>query len=148
MAKWWREETCVPEYVNRLEDGQKKAARALVPISDEFLTGIATSSILAENSFMAAREKWDERPSGEKTWKNWKNHFADFQSAIELATHTSGGSFGSANSAAKFHGTSALHPADDEIPSSTVKKLYSYLDNIAVAATNKRDMFNRLVANN
>ena len=34
MKNWWREDPRMPEYVNRIEDVQKKAARAYLHISD------------------------------------------------------------------------------------------------------------------
>ena len=55
MTNWWREDPRVSEYVNRLKDGQKKAARVSLPILDKWITAIATSSILAKNIFPTAR---------------------------------------------------------------------------------------------
>ena len=66
MTNWCKEDPHMPEYVNRLEDLQKKVARPSLPILDVWLTSIATSSILAENSFPTAQEKWDELPIAEK----------------------------------------------------------------------------------
>ena len=77
-----------------------------------------------------------------------KNHFVDAQAAIEIIMRASVGSFDSANTAALFRGASALHLANDKVPSSTVDKLDSYLDNITAEAINKIDVLNRLVTNN
>ena len=71
----------------------------MLPVSDEWLMTIATSSILAEKRFLTVGEKLDELPSAENTWAKLKNHFIDAQATIERATQASGGSFGSANSA-------------------------------------------------
>ena len=135
MKNWWREGLHVPNFVNFLKDGQKKAACASLPISDEWLTFISTNSILAENSFPATREKWDKLPSAEKKWAKWK-------------AQAGGGSFRSTNTATTFHEISAPDPANEKVPSSTVKNIDGYLDNIAAAATKKRDALNLLVANN
>ena len=135
----------MPKYFNRLKDGQKNAACASLPISDKWLTSIATSKILAENSFPTAQEKWDELPSTEKIWVN---HFINAKAAIEHATQARGGSFGSANSAALFHETSTLNPSNGKVLSNTVGNFNGYLNNISVTDTNKRDVLNRLVANN
>ena len=67
MKKWWREDPGVLEYINRLKDGQKKAAHASLLISDKWLTVIETRSILAEKSFPTARDKWDDLPITSKT---------------------------------------------------------------------------------
>ena len=90
---------------------------------------------MSENSFLTTREKWDKLPSAEKTWAKWK-------------AQAGGGSFGSTNTATAFHGISALDPANDKVPSSTVKNIDGYLDNIAAEATKKRDVLNLLMANN
>ena len=47
---WWREYPLVPEYVNCLKEGQKKAACASLTILNEWLTAIMKISALAENS--------------------------------------------------------------------------------------------------
>ena len=115
---------------------------------DEWLTFIATSSILAKKSLPTMQEKWDKLPITDKTWAKWKNHFVDAQATIELATQDGSDSFGSANAASAFHGTYAPDPADDKIPSSTVENIDGYLNNPAAVATNKRDVINHLMANN
>ena len=38
---WWAEDTHVPEYVNRLEEAQRKSIRASLPIDDKWLAAIA-----------------------------------------------------------------------------------------------------------
>ena len=35
MQTWWEADPCVPEYINKLEDAQKKAHRAGLPITNE-----------------------------------------------------------------------------------------------------------------
>ena len=47
MLVWRANDPRVPEYVNRLEDAQKKSVRANLPISDMWLAAIATGSLLA-----------------------------------------------------------------------------------------------------
>ena len=96
----------------------------MLPISDAWLTDIATSYILTDNSLPTAQKKWDELPIMEKTWTKWKNYFVDTQSAIERALQSIVGSFGSANATVVFHGMGTSVPANDAtIPSSTVDKL-------------------------
>ena len=131
----------------------RKRRRASLPISNEWLTAIATSSILAENRFTTAQENWDELLIASKIWTKWKDQFVGAQANIESSIQASGGLFGSANAAAVFNGTGTADPtndtADDEIiPSGTVDKLGGYLDNMDAAAINKREVLNRLVDNN
>ena len=103
--------------------------------------------------FPTAQDKYYELSIARKTWTKWKDHSVDAPAAIECATRARGGSFESANAAAEFHGTGTAAPTDvpDEkmiIPSSTVDKIDGYLDNLAVAATNERDVLEYLVSNN
>ena len=88
IPKWWREDPRVPEYINRLKDGQEKAVRASVLISNEWLTATATSSILEKNSLTTVRDKWDEILIADKKWTKWKwkNHFINAQVATKRAT--------------------------------------------------------------
>ena len=39
---WWAEDPRVPEYINKLEDAQRKSVRASLPISDKWLAAIST----------------------------------------------------------------------------------------------------------
>ena len=104
---------------------------------------------MAENSFPTAQEKWDKIPSVDKKWTKWNNQFINAQAVIERAMQSRGGSFGSTNAEFIFHVTGTSVPGNEmAISSSTANKLDGYLDNLATAATNKRDVLNRLVANN
>ena len=48
---WWFDNPCVPDYVNCLEDAQKKSVRAKLPINDNWIAAIATGSLLSAGSF-------------------------------------------------------------------------------------------------
>ena len=48
---WWAEDPRIPEYINRLEDTQKKSVRATLLIDDKWLAAIATGLLLAAGSF-------------------------------------------------------------------------------------------------
>ena len=52
---WWAEDPCVPEYINKLKDAQRKSVRASLPISDKWLAAIATGSLLEASSFPKQR---------------------------------------------------------------------------------------------
>ena len=41
---WWDEDPRVPEYINRLEEAQRKSVQASLPIDDKWLSDIATGS--------------------------------------------------------------------------------------------------------
>jgi hypothetical protein len=51
IQSWWEEDTRVPEYINKLEDVQKKALRASLPITNKWLVATASKSLLIAASF-------------------------------------------------------------------------------------------------
>ena len=50
MHLWWAEDPRVPGFINIFDDAQKKATRASLPITDDWLAATATSALLSENS--------------------------------------------------------------------------------------------------
>ena len=64
---WWAKDPRVPEYVNRLEEAQKKLFRAKLPIDDKWLAAIATGSLLAAGSFPKQSPDWDSLPHANNT---------------------------------------------------------------------------------
>ena len=104
---WWAEDPRVPEYVNRLEDAQRKLVRALLPIDDKWIAAIATGSLLALGSFPKQRLDWDSLPRTNKTWAAWKTAFRAHQLTLESeqrATGERGNVFGSVSVATALHG--------------------------------------------
>eukprot|EP00804_Cyclotella_cryptica_P016130 CCRYP_004246-RA/>CCRYP_004246-RA protein AED:0.35 eAED:0.35 QI:0/0/0/0.75/1/1/4/0/1339 len=156
MLGWWSEDPRVPEYINRLEDAQKKAARANLPITNDWLAAIATMSLLAAGSFPKLRLDWDGLASADKTWPAWKTWALKAQKLLEReqrASGTRGDVFGSASSAIAAHCTSiaTFHPTKDS-PSNnqlpTLSELESHLDNMALAVTNEKAVLDSLVSSN
>ena len=58
-----------------MEEAQKKAQRAGLPITDNWLAAFATSSLLLANSFPNDRPEWDGKPKADQTWRAWKDTF-------------------------------------------------------------------------
>ena len=71
----WAEDPPVPEYVNRLEDAQKKSVRAKLLIDDKWLAAIATGSLLAAVSFPKQRPNWDSPPPRQQDVGSAEDHF-------------------------------------------------------------------------
>ena len=97
----------MPEYVNRLEEAQRKSIRALLPINNKWLAAIATGSLLAAGSFPKQHPNWDSLPRANKTWTAWKTAFCAHQLTLEReqqATGERGDIFGSASAATALHG--------------------------------------------
>ena len=64
----WSEDPRVPEYINGLEEAQRKSVRALLPIDNKWLAAITTSSLFAAGSFPKQRPDWDSLLCANKTW--------------------------------------------------------------------------------
>ena len=58
LTQLWEKDPRVPEYLNGLRDGHKKAKCAGLPFSDELLAAITSSLLLKANSFPKDRPKW------------------------------------------------------------------------------------------
>ena len=71
----WSEDPCIPEFINRFDDAQKKAIRASLPITDDWLAAMATSSLFSENSFPNDCPAWYSLVPSAQTWTSQKLKF-------------------------------------------------------------------------
>ncbi len=62
----------IPEYINMLEDAQRKLARAQLPMGDHQLLAIASTAVLAAQHFPRATDEWEALAPALKTWPTWK----------------------------------------------------------------------------
>jgi hypothetical protein len=156
MLTWWSEDPRVPEYINKLDDAQKKASRAQLPITDEWLAAIATMSLLSAGSFPKLHLDWDGLAPAAKTWTAWKTWALKSQKTTEREQRASGirgDVFGSAASAIQAHGTTAdphnlLPSTYDPTAQPVLAELDRYLDNMAAAVTNEKAVLETLVSTN
>jgi hypothetical protein len=58
----------IPEYINLLKEAQRKLARANLPMSDDQLLAIASTTVLAPGHFPRPTDKWEALPRASKTW--------------------------------------------------------------------------------
>ena len=82
MHLWWAEDPRLPEFINRFNDAQKKATRASLPITDNWLASVATSALLSEKSFPNDHPYWDGLVPSAQTWTAWKLKFFPLHSAM------------------------------------------------------------------
>ena len=123
----------VPKYINKLEEAQRKLACASLPMTDDQLLAIASTSILASEYFPHQTDEWEALPKASKTWAAWKAHYRAAHIARKcqmLVTSKSMTTYGAAN---------AVTPINDTISQETFAKLDGYLDNLAVAATTEKN---------
>lgn len=132
MQSFYAEAEGIPEFINMLEDSQRKLARANLPMTDAQLLAIASTQILASDHFPRPTDEWEARPV--KTWAAWKVHYraAHVARKRQLLAVANSATNGAAN--ATTSGAYAVMP-DDPTQMETLDRLDGYLDNLAAAAT-------------
>ena len=139
----------IPEYINMLEDAQRKLARAHLPMTDDQLLAIASTAVLASQHFPRATDDWEARPRATKTWAHWKTQYRAAHTARKrqlLAAGTTGtgeplGGHTHAANAAQLDPNNLLTP-------DAFTRLDGYLDNLANAATQEKTTLAQLIDNN
>jgi hypothetical protein len=127
----------IPEYINMLEDAQRKLARANLPMSDDQLLAIALTAVLASEHFPRPTDEWEALPRIQKTWTAWKTHYCAAHLARKCLLLASGRSTSTGNTAHAVTYDATLQP-------DTLNRLDGYLDNLAAAATNDRTTLSQL----
>ena len=153
MQSYWQDDPRVPEYINKLEETQKKAVRSGLPITNDWLAATASLSLLTSGSFPKQRSDWDSLAPALKTWPAWKAWARTTQQTVEReqrATNARSDVFGTAGAAIEFHRTS---PSDNAFAggalSSTFEEQFaSGMDALALAASNEKTVLDNLVATN
>ena len=142
MMSYYADAEGIPEYINMLEDAQRKLARANLPMSDDQLLAIASTAVLASEHFPRPTDEWEALPRNNKTWTAWKAHYRAAHLARKRQLLASGKS---------LSGSGVAHAvlADDAtIAPDTFTRLDGYLDNLAAAASTERTTLAQLIENN
>ena len=132
-----------------LEDAQRQAGRAGRIITDDTLLLFASTAMLTSERFPRANDDWEDRAEQDKTWVTWKLDYKQAHAKVRVKYQATEGStkLGATNLAACQE---AHLPLDNQLEedSSNVNTLEGYLDNLAAAATNEKDVLKQLVLNN
>ncbi len=72
MSQYYEGTPIIPEYIQLLKDAQQKSARASLPVTDQTLTILASTALLAADTFPRTTILWEELASADKTWPAWK----------------------------------------------------------------------------
>ncbi len=75
MHNYYTQVDGIPQYINMLEDAQKKATRAGMPIANVELVMMASAAVLAAQHFPRKVDNWEGLPSASHTWTAWKTAF-------------------------------------------------------------------------
>jgi hypothetical protein len=129
----------IPEYIFLLEDAQRKAARARLPITNQTLTVLASTTLLAAGTFPCTTELWEELDPADKTWAAWKTAYLAAHKKRANCLYATGGAdyLGQANS---VH-TTTLNPG-------LLDSINNALNNLASAASNKKATLEKLITSN
>ena len=68
MQGYYEQADGIPQYIALLEDAQKKAKRAQMPITDAGLVMMASTAVLAVQHFPREVDNWEELPAASCTW--------------------------------------------------------------------------------
>ncbi len=118
----------IPKYIFMLEDAQFKAARASLPVTNQNLTILVSTALLAADTFPPHHQAlWEELDPADKTWAAWKTAYLAAHKKRANHHHATGGAdnLGRANSAHANNPNAGLLDSIDNAP-----------DNLASAATN------------
>ena len=144
MMGYYADAEGIPEYINMLEEAQRKLARANLPMADDQLLAIASTAVLAANHFPRATDEWEALDRPNKTWPAWKAHYRAAHIARKRQLLASGKTIGPQGSA------NAVTPVTEDVDlgPDTFARLDGYLDNLAAAATNEKSTLAQLIENN
>jgi hypothetical protein len=119
-----------------MEEAQKKAKRAGMPIADVELVIMALAAVLAAQHFPREVDNWESLPPSSRTWTAWKTAFRLAHVKRQRQILASGGS-------RLLGGALAVILAPP-----TIDRLESVLNNLALAATNNTAILQQLTAAN
>jgi hypothetical protein len=129
MSLYYKGMPDIPKYIFLLEDAQRKAARARLPVTKQTLTILAATTLLATDTFPHTTELWEDLDPANKTRAAWKTAYLAAHKKRANRLHATGGAdyLGQANSA---H-TTTLNPG-------LLNSIDNALDILASAASNKK----------
>jgi hypothetical protein len=139
ISQYYEGTPYISEYIFLLEDAQRKAARACLPITEQTLTILVSTALLAADTFPRTTELLEELDPADKTWAAWKTaYLAAHKKRANHLRATGGANYlGRANSAhATTHNPGLLDSIDN------------IFNNLASAATNKMAILEQLIASN
>jgi hypothetical protein len=137
MHQYYMQADGIPQYIIMLEDAQKKAKRAGMPIANIELVMMASAAVLTAQRFPCEVNDWECLLSTLHTWAAWKTAFclAHLKHQRQILALGGGEPLGSA------HG---VLPA----AALAIGRLETALDNLALAATNNSVVFQQLTTAN
>jgi hypothetical protein len=75
MMQYYMQADGIPQFIVMMEDAQKKAKQAGMPIANVEVVMMALAAVLAAQRFPREVNNWEGLPAGSRTWKAWKVAF-------------------------------------------------------------------------
>jgi hypothetical protein len=75
MHRYYAQVDGIPQYIIMLEEAQKKAKQAGMPIADIKLVMMALAAVLAAQHFPRKVDNWEGLPANSRSWAAWKMAF-------------------------------------------------------------------------
>jgi hypothetical protein len=75
MTQYYVQADGIPQFIVMMEDAQKKAKRAGMPIAVAELVMIASAAVHAAQHFPRKVDDWEGLPAADRTWRAWKVAF-------------------------------------------------------------------------
>ena len=141
MKELYKDSDGVPQFINAMEEAQRKSKRAKLVINYEYLHAVALKSLLQPGEYEAETREWSKLPEADQTWDEWKTTFRAAyvtkrrsEAVREGEQKPFGGSaqFGPAPVRNEPEKTESNPPT---MSHQMLDSLEGYLDNIAAAAT-------------
>ena len=120
----------IPQYIIMLEEAQKKAKQADMPIIDIKLVMMAKAAVLVAMHHPRKVNNWEGLPTLGRTWAAWKTSFCSAHLKRQRQILALGGG-------EPLRGVHSVRPVD---PPAALDCLKTALDNLALAATNDTAM--------
>ncbi len=136
MHGYYAQADGIPQYIIMLEEAQKKAKRAGMPITDMELVMMALAAVLTTMHFPCKVDNWEGLPALGRTWAEWKTSFRSTHLKRQRQILASGGG-------EPLGGAHSVLPTD---PPGTLDRLEIALDNLALATTNDTAVLQQLTA--
>ncbi len=137
MIQYYVQAEGIPQCIVMMEDAQKKAKRAGMPIADVELVMMASAAVLTAPHFPRKVTDWEGRPAINRTWRAWKVEFCQAHIQCQRQLQASGGG-------EPLGGANTVLPA----PPGTIDRLGTALNNLALVAANDTTVLQQLTAAN
>ena len=138
MTQYYVQADGIPQFIVMMEDAQKKAKQAGMPIADAKLVMMALATILAAQHFPQEVDDWDGLPAIDHTWRAWKVPFCLANLKCHHQLQASGGGGG------LLGGAHTVLPA----PTTAIFHLGAALNNLALAVANNTTVLQQLTSLN